>query len=216
MFYIVYKITNKINNSFYIGVHKTKNVNDGYMGSGKLIKRAINKHGLINFSKEILYIFDNEQEMLEKEKELVVICEQSYNLCEGGRGGWGYINRNKLNNDNKDKKTISQKLSRASSGKKSKHLSSLNKKKHVLGLLQKKYFGNRGKIDKIATLKAQSQEAKTKKQQKYKQNKHQQGTKNSQYGTCWITNGIENKKIKKEELDNWFELGYYKGRCKIL
>lgn len=35
---------------------------------------------------------------------------------------------------------------------------------------------------------------------------------NSQYGTCWITNGAENKKIKRDDLDNWISLGYYKGR----
>jgi len=31
------------------------------------------------------------------------------------------------------------------------------------------------------------------------------GVKNSQFGSCWITNGIENKKIKKESLipDGW-------------
>ena len=40
----------------------------------------------------------------------------------------------------------------------------------------------------------------------------QSGEKNSQYGTMWITNGIENKKIKKEELDKWTSLGYTKGR----
>jgi hypothetical protein len=36
------------------------------------------------------------------------------------------------------------------------------------------------------------------------------GDKNPQYGTCWITNGINNKKIKKEnpEIPN----GWYKGR----
>ena len=38
------------------------------------------------------------------------------------------------------------------------------------------------------------------------------GHKNHQYGTCCITNGSENKKIKKEELDKWIELGYSKGR----
>ena len=41
---------------------------------------------------------------------------------------------------------------------------------------------------------------------------HQKGQKNSQYGTCWITNGQENKKIKKENLDIWISKGYYKGR----
>ena len=35
------------------------------------------------------------------------------------------------------------------------------------------------------------------------------GNKNSQYGTCWITNGIENKKINKE---NDLPEGWYFGR----
>ena len=41
---------------------------------------------------------------------------------------------------------------------------------------------------------------------------HQKGSGNSQYGTCWITNGSDTKKIKKEELDLWINKGYYKGR----
>ena len=84
MFYTVYKITNKINGKYYIGKHQTTNLDDGYMGSGKLLKLAIKKYGIDNFTKEILFVFDNEQEMNDKEKELVVVSEESYNLCEGG------------------------------------------------------------------------------------------------------------------------------------
>ena len=93
MFYTVYKITNNLNGKYYIGMHQTKKLDDGYMGSGKLIKLAIAKHGVENFSKEILHVFDNEEDMRAKEAELVVISEDSYNLCDGGKGGFGYLNR---------------------------------------------------------------------------------------------------------------------------
>lgn len=41
---------------------------------------------------------------------------------------------------------------------------------------------------------------------------HQQGEKNSQYGTCWIHNNNENKKIKKEQLEEYISNGWIKGR----
>lgn len=45
-----------------------------------------------------------------------------------------------------------------------------------------------------------------------KKNHHQQGEKNSQYGTCWIYNDKECIKIKKEQLEEYISNGWIKGR----
>ena len=98
MIYYIYKITNLRNGKVYIGMHRTKSLDDGYMGSGKLLKVAIKKYGKENFQKEILEIFDNEEDMILKEKELVtdefVLSEDNYNIMPGGK--FGSLERNNL------------------------------------------------------------------------------------------------------------------------
>jgi group I intron endonuclease len=84
----IYKTTNLINNKFYIG--QEKNDSDSYLGSGKILKNAIQKYGKQNFRKEILEICENEKELDEKEiywiKKLNATNRKiGYNICEGGR-----------------------------------------------------------------------------------------------------------------------------------
>jgi len=93
----VYKVTNNINGKFYIGKRKHDDpVKDSYMGSGKLILAAIDKYGKNNFTKEIIEIFQTNEEAAKLEKKLVTkeIIESSmcYNMHEGGHGGFGHIN----------------------------------------------------------------------------------------------------------------------------
>src|SRR5210317_1678714 len=108
-YYTIYKITNNINGKYYIGKHITENLNDSYMGSGKLIKKAIEKYGIENFTKTILYCCNNEKEMNLMENSLINLEDNNiYNLQPGGIGGFSYINENNLaNTENlKNKKSI--------------------------------------------------------------------------------------------------------------
>ena len=92
----VYKITNNLNNMIYIGVHKTDNINDGYMGSGTAIKEAIDKCGLDNFKKEILFEYNHYKDAYNKERELVnesfIKRTDTYNIVKGGGSGWEILN----------------------------------------------------------------------------------------------------------------------------
>jgi hypothetical protein len=98
-FYMVYKTTNTINNRFYIGVHKTHNLCDSYLGSGKVLNTAILKYGIHAFKRDILFIFCDEISAFVKEEELVayhISNPMCYNLRKGGSGGFDYINKNRL------------------------------------------------------------------------------------------------------------------------
>lgn len=53
-YHFIYKTTNLINKKFYIGMHSTDNLNDGYIGSGKRIWYSIKKYGKENFNRIIL------------------------------------------------------------------------------------------------------------------------------------------------------------------
>lgn len=96
--YTVYKTTNTVNGKFYIGMHKTEHPNDNYLGSGKILAKAIQKYGAQNFSKIVLHTYETLEEAALREKELVdpndPLC---YNIKQGGRGGFDYINSNGLN-----------------------------------------------------------------------------------------------------------------------
>ena len=74
-------------------------------------------------------------------------------------------------------------------------------------------IGGKAKAEKYPNFRfKQSPEALAKQKESLTKIKHQQGSKNSQYGTCWIMNEFENKKIKKEDIDIWLEMGYTRGR----
>jgi len=221
MFFTIYRITNMITNSIYIGAHKTNNLDDGYMGSGKYIKRAINKYGVSNFIKEYLHIFDNAEDMFDMESVLVteefIANPNTYNLKLGGCGGFDHINNNEIYAD-------SYKIGRKNANAKGAHLKGANTCKHLynsnpewvknkVSKAKKTIIDNHGD-NAYKWFKGMHHSDESKKRMSDIMKEKTQGTDNSQYGTCWIYNIElqESKKIKKEDIDVWINDGWILGR----
>lgn len=77
----IYKTTNLINKKFYIGIHSTNNIDDGYLGSGTRLRRSIRKYGEKNFKREILEFCNSREELSRKESEIVNSDLIKDNLC---------------------------------------------------------------------------------------------------------------------------------------
>lgn len=139
--------------------------------------------------------------MVNKEKELVNLqfCKRidTYNIVPGGSNGFYFINRFKINNKDKNWGKIKEKISKKLTGRKNPSSSESLKKAH-----------KEGKI-RYDTFKGRKHNEKTKKLIGLKNSISQQGKNNSQYGTFWINNGLEEIKIKN--LENMGD-GWYLGR----
>lgn len=214
-YYTIYKTTNNINGKFYIGSHKTQDINDDYIGSGKYLKRSIEKNGLDNFTKEILFIYNTPEEMYAMEAKIVnedfLAEENTYNLKIGGFGGWDYINKNGVSNPSlgraaadislekkwgSDWRKVLAKSAAAGHTKESRMLAGKNAHS-----THKKRYGR-------SAFEGCEHSDATKKLIGEKSSIHQAGSGNSQFGTMWITNGSESKKIKKtDEIPSGFEKG---------
>ena len=91
MKHYIYKITCVLTGNFYIGMHSTSNLNDGYFGSGKLLSRSVKKYGKDNHLFEIIEFLPDRNSLKQREKEVVseelIKDPQCLNLKIGGDGG---------------------------------------------------------------------------------------------------------------------------------
>jgi hypothetical protein len=185
-----YKIENTVNGKFYYGVHSTNDLNDNYFGSGKRLRFAIKKYGKENFIKENLLFFEKFNEALEYELKTVnenLIQDPScYNLKKGGTGG----NNGKGEDWYKQHYSTMGKIAWTNSEYKERH----RQKQSILWKKLNKQSSWRG-----SGFKGKKHTEETKIKMKLHKNR-QLGEKNSQYGTCWITNEKTNQKIHKGNL----------------
>jgi len=206
-FHFIYKTTNNLSGKYYIGMHSTDNLEDGYLGSGKRLRYSINKYGEENHSREILEFLDSRKELKRREEEIVNLNEiakvECMNLKVGGDGGFsiedatkgGYAFANRLKND----ESLREKHSKTASITIKKTLSKKWKDPNYRNATLSQINWT-GRSHSIETRKKMSESSNNK------------GSNNSQYGTCWIYKDYVNKKIKKIDLDSYIELGWNRGR----
>lgn len=211
--YIIYKTTNLVNGKIYIGKHETDNLDDGYLGSGKLLRRAIEKYGEHNFIREILFECSSREEMNAKEAELVneefLKRDDVYNLKQGGEGGFDYIISNSLNRDSDKHRIGGMALSKKMKEDKGFRDRLSNKVRDFIISHQELYANFRNSKSFLG--KKHTEETKAKMREKAKM---RVGEKNSAFGTVWIYNESleQNKMVKKEQANDFLKQGWKLGR----
>ena len=216
-----YRIDNISNGKFYYGIHSEKKSsgkspeNDGYMGSGSRLNKAQKEEGMKNFKKTIIKTFSTRDEARLEEMKVVnrelINNDDCYNISLGGAGtnisiSYGFVLANY--------KDPNKRLKQFFMVPKEEYYQ--NKELYITATTGFSVYKNSQDendkrllcTDDLLVLSGQfvgvTKGIKS-------SGKNKLGEKNGSYGTYWITNGIENKKIK----DSIIPDGWYKGRTDL-
>jgi hypothetical protein len=205
-YHYIYKITCLKNERYYIGMHSTSDLDDGYMGGGLLIKKSIKKHGKEKHFKEILEFLPDRDSLIRR--EIQIINEDILNdpLCmninKGGEGGWkkewstlGAISANKKNWENPE---FREKMKTTASSTLKRLWDDPEKRTKLLETSKKTFEGRNHQEEAKRKMSVEASK--------------RVGQLNSQFGTYWVTKLGVDKKIKSFELDDYLSLGWKRGR----
>ena len=204
-FHYIYKITRTDGSGkYYIGMHSTDDLDDGYFGSGMLLWKSIKKHGKDKHLKEILELLSSRAELKAREKQLVneeilddPLC---MNLQLGGEGGFSEETR-LAGNRAFSAMIASDTEFRADFCKRAKIASQLGQ-----AALSLKYPNG------VFSGKNHISETRRQMSETHKERGNHIGKKNSQFGTCWVKKDAVSIKIQTHELNEYLQRGYLKGR----
>ena len=236
-YYLIYQITNNLNHKIYIGKHVTNKLDDDYFGSGIRLQKAIKKYGPENFTKTILIVLYNEDEMNLLEKMVVnenfLKRDDVYNLCEGGQGGdtWSCTNRKHTDTT---RKLISVRVNQ--------HLIESGEEGHIIrSNAQKKVWqklhADPEKMKQVSHNRSEGVKRALRNRPKKLKDSHKNAislavkahydkvgrktvlkprrpykSKNATGKTIWVSNDLEDHKIYECDLQWYLDNGYHTGR----
>ncbi len=194
VYHYVYRIENLLDGKIYVGKHSTEDLEDGYMGSGTLLIRAIKKHGIENFRKHIIKMCETSEEAFEIERQVVneqfVADENTYNMTTGGLGG--PHNKSWWTNHPEKRAELSK----------------------VMSVRMTKLHADRNAYVVTCDWTGRRHTLETRNKMSVSHRHKHNGEKNSQHGTIWILNDSLkiSRKIKKDEFEQFAADGWIKGR----
>ena len=212
-YHYIYKTTCQVTGKFYVGMHSTDNLEDGYLGSGKILGYSIGKHSRENHVKEILEFCETRDQLKRCEAEFVnaelLAHPLNINLKYGGEGGWDHlppdiVRANAIRNSGVAKFSFEKR-------------SDIMKRAWISS--EKLLIASRENFAiarKSAIAKSMSSESREKRIRTMEENCHQQGCRNSQFGTkwAWVHKQELVKKIPLQKLEIYLAEGWLRGRCR--
>lgn len=225
-YHVIYKTTCLVTGRYYIGMHSTDNLADGYIGSGKRLWQSIQKHGAAQHVCEILEHLPSRETLRLREAELVNSAlledKQCMNIALGGTGSWDHCNatlthEQRFNLGKAAAKRVAELLKDpAFKASMSKAISvgartfwsskAATTSKTMLANATSSYWkSNRTSI--IETVKAGWTSDKRK-----LRSEQVAGSRNPAYGKCWVKLDNQTKLISLSEVENYLSLGWVRGR----
>lgn len=216
-FYYTYKITllkGSLAGHYYLGLHRTNNLNDGYAGSGRILKDYYKKYDAIEgvtYVKSILQFYSSDEELNEAEKILIGNKYKTDKMCINLKQGGINIQHGGAKIGHKTTEETKNKISNSLKGR---NVSIDTREKISNSLKGKKrgYTWNKGLPAWNKGLK--TPEAVKEKQRKKHNLTNEQHNKIGEWAKSfiWINNGIEVKHINKNDFEKYKNLGYERGR----
>lgn len=152
MVHYIYRIdilTGSLSGCYYIGAHNTRNINDGYRGSSKILKDWFNKKERIenkDYVFTILEFNDSKEENFKRERDyigdLYQTDEKCLNIKSGGMHGPGNYKRLKFGKNTYTKMVNTRRAnnSYASGGKKAAETRRKNGSNEIIGQKLKELY----------------------------------------------------------------------------
>jgi hypothetical protein len=188
-------------------MHSTDSLDDGYLGSGKILGYSRHKYGDENHHREIIEFLPSRDALKLREREIVneelLANPLNINLKYGGEGGWDHIDHEKARPARRAAMARARAALLSDPAK-------MEKWKQIISKSSKATHAS-GKLV-IPTFQGMKHTKETLQKMSASHKRKRSGEKNGKYGTCWVTNGNTSFQIKKDLLSEYLGKGYYLGR----